>query len=187
MTTTTIDGFTLSAAQVVAVARNQNIEVNLAASSRAALKESRDYIESTWMHDEAPMMYSFNTGVGMLKDTRVKVADINLFQTQLIKAHAEAIKRFYEDKAFAVRAFLTYDKQEQQPEVERVYDLYAKPNAFERVPYILAGAVKSVLFGKREACLTGMHKGYDEAIGHDAHGAQCRLPEHNKKGNRRLL
>ena len=33
------------------------------------------------------------------------------------------------------------------------------------------GAVKSVLFGKREACLTGMHKGYDEAIGHDAQAA----------------
>jgi histidine ammonia-lyase len=88
MTTTTINGFNLTAAQVVAVARNPAIEVNLAASSRAALKESRDYIESTWMHDEAPMMYSFNTGVGMLKDTRVKVQDIVLFQTQLIKAHA---------------------------------------------------------------------------------------------------
>ena len=88
MTTTTINGFNLTAAQVVAVARDPHVEVALAASSRAALKESRDYIESTWMHDEAPMMYSFNTGVGMLKDTRVKVADINLFQTQLIKAHA---------------------------------------------------------------------------------------------------
>jgi histidine ammonia-lyase len=88
MTTTTINGFNLTAAQVVAVARNHAIEVNLAASSRAALKESRDYIESTWMHDEAPMMYSFNTGVGLLKDTRVKVQDIELFQTQLIKAHA---------------------------------------------------------------------------------------------------
>lgn len=88
MTTTTINGFNLTAAQVVAVARDHSIEVDLAASSRAALKESRDYIESTWMHDEAPMMYSFNTGVGMLKDTRVKVQDIVLFQTQLIKAHA---------------------------------------------------------------------------------------------------
>jgi hypothetical protein len=34
-----------------------------------------------------------------------------------------------------------------------------------------AGAVKSVLFGKREAALTGMHKGYDAAIGHDAQAA----------------
>jgi nitrite reductase/ring-hydroxylating ferredoxin subunit len=34
-----------------------------------------------------------------------------------------------------------------------------------------AGAVQSVVFGKREACLTAMHKGYDEAIGHDAAAA----------------
>jgi len=34
-----------------------------------------------------------------------------------------------------------------------------------------SGAVKSVLFGKREAALTGMHKGYDAAIGHDAAAA----------------
>ena len=31
-----------------------------------------------------------------------------------------------------------------------------------------AGAVPSVIFGKREMCLIGMHKGYDAAIGHDA-------------------
>jgi carnitine monooxygenase subunit len=30
-----------------------------------------------------------------------------------------------------------------------------------------AGAVPSVIFGKRESILTAMHKGYDEAIGHD--------------------
>jgi hypothetical protein len=34
-----------------------------------------------------------------------------------------------------------------------------------------AGAVRSVIFGKREACLTGMHKGYDELIGHNAAAA----------------
>ena len=34
-----------------------------------------------------------------------------------------------------------------------------------------AGAVKSVVFGRRESALTGMHKGYDAAIGHDAAAA----------------
>ena len=63
MTTITIDGFNLNAAQVVSVSRGTNgvyAKVALADSSRAALKQSRDFIESTWMHDEAPMMYSFN-------------------------------------------------------------------------------------------------------------------------------
>ena len=35
----------------------------------------------------------------------------------------------------------------------------------------LLGAVPSVLFGRKEACIIGMHKGYDEAIGHDAAAA----------------
>ncbi len=80
---------------------------------------------------------------------------------KLIQAHAEAIKRFYEDKAFAVKAFMVYDKGAQQAEVERVYDLYAKPNAFERVPYILAGAVKSVVEQQADPQIAAQMKAYD--------------------------
>jgi len=63
---------------------------------------------------------------------------------RLMKAHAEAIKRFYDDKAFALKAYLTWDKQD-PGEQERVYDHYAKVNTYERVPYIPAAAVKYVL------------------------------------------
>src|SRR5262249_26302753 len=62
----------------------------------------------------------------------------------IIKAHAEAIKRFYEDKAFAVKAYSSNDKQS-QADVERIYDMMAKANQLERVPYVLAGAVKSIM------------------------------------------
>jgi ABC-type nitrate/sulfonate/bicarbonate transport system substrate-binding protein len=62
----------------------------------------------------------------------------------LIKAHAEAIKRFYDDKAFAVKAYLVWDKQD-QADIERVYDHYAKVNTYERVPYILTPAVEYIL------------------------------------------
>jgi ABC-type nitrate/sulfonate/bicarbonate transport system substrate-binding protein len=62
----------------------------------------------------------------------------------LIKAHAEAIKRFYDDKTFAVNTYLLYDKQD-RTDIERVYDHYARVNDYERVPYILAAAVKYVL------------------------------------------
>ncbi len=87
----TLDGFSLSAQQVVSVARDLSVQVALAPSARETLKTTRGYIDATWMHDDAPMMYGFNTGVGLLKDTRIKVADIGLFQTQLIKAHAAGI------------------------------------------------------------------------------------------------
>ena len=60
----------------------------------------------------------------------------------LIKAHAEAIKRFYEDKAFAVKAYIVYDKQ-QQADVERIYDTNFKQNLLERIPYVLAKSVQA--------------------------------------------
>jgi len=62
----------------------------------------------------------------------------------MIKAHAEAIKRFYDDKAFAVKAYMAYDKQP-QADVERIYDHYARVNTYERIPYVPAPAVKYIL------------------------------------------
>jgi ABC-type nitrate/sulfonate/bicarbonate transport system substrate-binding protein len=63
---------------------------------------------------------------------------------QLMKAHAEAIKRFYDDKGFAIKAYLAWDKQD-PVDIGRVYDHYAKVNTYERVPYIPAAAVQYVL------------------------------------------
>ena len=62
----------------------------------------------------------------------------------LIKACAEAIKRFYDDKAFAMKAYLAWDKQDPM-DLERTYDHYAKVNTYERVPYILTPAVQYIL------------------------------------------
>jgi ABC-type nitrate/sulfonate/bicarbonate transport system substrate-binding protein len=95
----------------------------------------------------------------MMKKT-VVASDPKLAES-LIKAHAEAIKRFYEDKPFAVKSFLAYDKNAQQSDMERVYELYAKPNAFERVPYVLAGAVKSVVDQQADANMAAQMKAYD--------------------------
>ena len=39
----------------------------------------------------------------------------------LIRAHAEAIKRLYEDKAFAIKTYLAYNKED-PADVEKVYD-----------------------------------------------------------------
>lgn len=132
MTTTLIDGFTLTAEQVIAIARDPANKVGLAPSSRAALKESRDYIEATWMHDEAPMMYSFNTGVGLLKDTRVKVEHIGLFQTQLIKAHAAGIGEPFSEEVSRATMLLranAFASNYSAPRVEVVDRLLAFLNA----------------------------------------------------------
>lgn len=78
----------------------------------------------------------------------------------LIKAHAEAIKRFYDDKAFAVKAYQVYDKQT-SADVERFYDGYAKANLLERVPYVLAGALKSVIDQQTDPRMMTLMKEYD--------------------------
>ncbi len=132
MTTISIDGFTLTAQQVIAVARDPNVKVGLVPASRAALKESRDYIEATWMHDEAPMMYSFNTGVGLLKDTRIKVEHIELFQTQLIMAHAAGMGEPFSEEVSRAPMLLranAFASHYSAPRVEVVDRLLAFLNA----------------------------------------------------------
>jgi ABC-type nitrate/sulfonate/bicarbonate transport system substrate-binding protein len=62
----------------------------------------------------------------------------------LVRAHAEAIKRLYEDKAFAIKTYLAYNKED-PADVEKVYDRYTLSNVYERVPYILQPAVQYVL------------------------------------------
>jgi ABC-type nitrate/sulfonate/bicarbonate transport system substrate-binding protein len=78
---------------------------------------------------------------------------------RVIKSHAEAIKRFYEDKAFAVKAYVTNDRQD-PAEIERVYDRYVQVEAFERVPYVLAGAVQSVI-DQADASVADQMKKFD--------------------------
>ena len=78
----------------------------------------------------------------------------------VIKAHAEAIKRFYEDKPFAVKTYITFDRQP-EADVARIYDLYAKGNIFERVPYVMAGAVKATLSQQVDPRLAADLKGFD--------------------------
>jgi len=78
----------------------------------------------------------------------------------LVRAHAEAIKRFYDDKDFAITAYVVYDKQS-PADVARFYDIYAKANLLERVPYLQAAAIKSVIDQQTDPKLAAVMKGYD--------------------------
>lgn len=77
--------------------------------------------------------------------TKKTVAANPKLPEMLLRAQTEAIKRFYEDKPFAVTAYIAYDKMQAPKDVERIYDIYAKNQAFERIPYVLSNAVKSVV------------------------------------------
>jgi hypothetical protein len=74
---------------------------------------------------------------------------------------------------------------EQKAAAQAAVGLFMKVSLEEDLPaqtscqlMMEAGAVPSVIFGKRESSLTGMHKNYDAAIGHDV---QAALRSNSKK------
>jgi ABC-type nitrate/sulfonate/bicarbonate transport system substrate-binding protein len=78
----------------------------------------------------------------------------------LIKAQAEGIKRYYEDKAMAVKAYAVYDPQT-QADVERLYDHDRKAESYERVPYVLAPAVQYIIEHQADPQVGARLKAYD--------------------------
>ena len=77
---------------------------------------------------------------------------------RLTMAHAEAIKRFYDDKAFAVETYRAFDPQDKAL-VERLYDIYVGKDILDRVPLLSHAAVQSAA-GRLEADIPAV-KGFD--------------------------
>ncbi|HKY09393.1 MAG TPA: ABC transporter substrate-binding protein [Candidatus Binatia bacterium] len=65
--------------------------------------------------------------------------------TAFIKAHAEAIKRFYDDKPFATEIMIKYGGTRNSDDANRVYDLFKKARVLEPIPYALKGSVDAVV------------------------------------------
>jgi ABC-type nitrate/sulfonate/bicarbonate transport system substrate-binding protein len=78
----------------------------------------------------------------------------------LIKAQAEAIQRYYDDEAFAIKAYSPYDPQS-AADMQRQYDFYKKTNTYERVPYISTAAVRFVINQQADAQMAAQMKGFD--------------------------
>jgi ABC-type nitrate/sulfonate/bicarbonate transport system substrate-binding protein len=78
----------------------------------------------------------------------------------MIKAQAEAIKRYYDDKALAIKAYGVYDTQT-PADIERIYDHDKKANTYERVPYVLAPAVQYIVEHQADANIAAQMKAYD--------------------------
>ena len=67
-----------------------------------------------------------------------------------IKAHAEAIKRFYDDRSFAMQVMIKYGGAKDTEDAGRVYNLFDKSRMFESVPYVLKGSVEGVIERQRQ-------------------------------------
>ncbi|MFZ9501467.1 MAG: HAL/PAL/TAL family ammonia-lyase [Beijerinckiaceae bacterium] len=101
-----IDGANLSGADVLRVARRDSqgrfAKATLDPQARARLAATRKWLDDNFMNDDAPLMYSFNTGVGLFKDQRVLMKDMVEYQTKSVYAHATGVgEPFPEDVARA--------------------------------------------------------------------------------------
>jgi hypothetical protein len=96
--------------------------------------------------------------VYLFKKTAVANNDV---AERMIKAHAEATKRFYDDKKFAVDAYVKWDPTQTRADIERVWDVYSKMGAYERVPYVLDAAVNYVLDHPADAQSAATMRAFD--------------------------
>ena len=110
----------------------------------------------------APMVYVFK---------KSEIAANPKLPEQLIKAQAEAIKRFYDDKAEAIKAYSVYDTQS-AADIERIYDHDRKAGTYERVPYVLAPAVR-------------LHHASPSRLAHRRANAGLRLPQGHRQQRHR--
>jgi ABC-type nitrate/sulfonate/bicarbonate transport system substrate-binding protein len=62
-----------------------------------------------------------------------------------IKAHTEAIKRFYDDKTIAAEIMIKYGGAKNTEDAHRVYDLFKKARVLEPIPYALKASVEAVV------------------------------------------
>lgn len=93
--TITLNGRTLKPNAVMRVARplpsGRYEKAKLAPEARAKINAARAYIDGNFMRDDAPFMYSFNTGVGLFKDQRVLMAEMAEYQRKTVYAHATGV------------------------------------------------------------------------------------------------
>lgn len=92
--------------------------------------------------------------------TRKTVADNPRLPAQLVMAHAEAVRRFYEDPEFAVKSFLEYDKQDLEG-LRRVYSVYSRSQALAAIPYITAADIQYNLQSEEDARLAEQMRNFD--------------------------
>ncbi|HEX8166506.1 MAG TPA: aromatic amino acid ammonia-lyase [Beijerinckiaceae bacterium] len=134
--TVTIDGATLTIGEAVRVARptpgGRFEKAALDPAARERIAATRAYIDREWMRDDAPLMYAFNTGVGLFKDQRILVADMAEYQRRTVLAHATGVgEPFGEDttRAMMLLRANAFASNYSGPQVELVERLIAFLNA----------------------------------------------------------
>ena len=99
----------------------------------------------------APMVYVFKKSA---------VAANPKLPDQLLRAEAEATKRIYDDREFAIKSYMAYDPQT-RADVERIYDHDRMAGTYERIPYVLAEGVTYIANHQADAQIGAQMKAFD--------------------------
>jgi ABC-type nitrate/sulfonate/bicarbonate transport system substrate-binding protein len=67
-----------------------------------------------------------------------------------IKSHAEAIKKFYDDKPLATQIMIKYGGAKDREDAHQVYELFRKARVLEPIPYALKASVEAVVERHRQ-------------------------------------
>ena len=102
MTTISLDGHTLTSAEVHRIAFG-NAEVALSSDAHPRVDAARSVVERILANDET--VYGINTGFGALVHERISSDDLAQLQTNLVRSHATAIGELMSKES--VRAMMT--------------------------------------------------------------------------------
>ena len=102
MTMISLDGHTLTAAEVMRVATG-NAQVSVSPDAMPRIEAARSVVERILANDET--VYGINTGFGALVHQRISSEDLTQLQTNLVRSHATAIGELMSKEA--VRAMMT--------------------------------------------------------------------------------
>lgn len=87
--TLTLDGHSLTTAEVARAARNPACRVGIAPAALATLDASRRRVEAALASGQT--IYGINTGFGKLANVRIAPADLERLQVNLIRSHAAGV------------------------------------------------------------------------------------------------
>jgi len=102
MTIVSLDGHTLTAAEVMRVATGK-AQVTVSKDALPRIEAARSVVERILSNDET--VYGINTGFGALVHQRISSEDLAQLQTNLVRSHATAIGELMSKEA--VRAMMT--------------------------------------------------------------------------------
>lgn len=95
--TLVIDGYSLTLEEIAAFIENDQIKVIVSSKARERVSQARQKLE---LQTEGPgkIIYGLHTGLGRLKDYRIRSNEQELFQRNILHSHASGLGAYFDDR-----------------------------------------------------------------------------------------